>query len=155
MGGRRGNQVFHKSQPKQSQFPLEGLQIPPFFFSPKSSNALSGKHHREPKERSVAEQELREGLPPCPVLLVLCQLAAAVPGWQAGGGGLPAGQTQKGCGKGTKSLFYGGATGLRYRRIEEADEIRQEGRGRGEKELKQKEPLAGCQQRQPQLVAIW
>lgn len=116
---------------------------------------MSRKHHREPKERSVAEQELREGLPPQPVLLALRQLAAAVPGWPAGGGGLPAGQTRKGCGKGTESLFYSGATGLRYRKIEEADEIRQEGRGRGEEELKQKEPLAVCQQRQPQLVAIW
>lgn len=51
------------SQPKQSQFPLEGLQVL-LFFIPKSSITLSGKHHHEPNQCSVAEQELREGLPP-------------------------------------------------------------------------------------------
>lgn len=54
---------FSISLSQTDQFSLEGLQVPPFF-SPKSRNTLSGKHHREPKEHSVAEQELQEGLPP-------------------------------------------------------------------------------------------
>lgn len=48
-----------------------------------------------------------------------------------------------------------GSTGLRYRKMEKADEIHQEGKGEGGKESKQKESLAVCQQRQPQLVVIW
>lgn len=75
-------------------------------FPPKSSNTLSRKHHREPKECSVAEEELTRG-PSIPVvLLALGQFAAAVLGWQARCGGLPTGQTRKGCGKGRDSSFY-------------------------------------------------
>lgn len=85
MGEGRGKLVFRESQPKQSQFPLEGPSGSSFFPSTKSRNTLSGKHPHEPQECSVAEQELQEG----------------VPDWQAGGAGLPAGQAWKGHSKGT------------------------------------------------------
>lgn len=45
--------------------------------------------------------------------------------------------------------------GLQEKRIKKADETKQGGRRWRGKELKQKEHLAVCQQRQPQLAAIW
>lgn len=64
---------------------------------------MSGKHPQEPQECSVVEQELQEDAPGLVVFLSLCQFAAAVPGWQAGGDGLPAGQAWKGHSKGTET----------------------------------------------------
>ena len=150
--GGRGNQVFPKSQPKQSQLLLEGLQVPPFF-PLKSSNTLPGKHRHESKEHSAAEQELQEGLPPWRCFWPSASLQLLSQAGRQEVVGSPPGRHGKDGRQGHGVTLLQRSTGLCYRKIEKAGEIHQE--GGGGKELKQKESLAACQQRQPQLVVIW
>lgn len=84
------------------------------------------------------------------MLLSFCQFAAAVPGWQAGADGLPAGQAWTGHSKGTeRDTPVQRSTGrkikrkIKKRKIKKADETQQGGRRWRGKELKQKEQGRG------------